>query len=284
MIEAVMVSVGCADQLRRTLPWNALQVDRVVVVTAHRDAETLRIVRSVEQAGLPVAPVLSESHRRHAVLNKGWMLDDGLQAVDKPWVVFTDADCFLPPEMDMLVGRLDPENLYYTVRKHVPADCPRRLLSKVVTHYDTDPGGNFAPWGYFQLFNVSQARYLGAIPVTDRFCSAGCVDHWFSHRWAPANRKPLGTGYEVLHLWHGPLATRWNGHGIEREPGLWYFGGQTTSHPEPVLQRTWPSPCWVRRTHILTLDSVTTWFDGSAQWESPTVPGQPYEFAVKVDE
>lgn len=261
MIEGVIVSVGTGDQLHRTLPYNRRWYDRCVVVTCDELSAEVALANDCEVMWSTAC------YDRGDAFNKGCMINVGIASLSLDgWLLFTDADCFLPEPVD--VGDLIVSNLYYMQRRHVPGTVVVPD-GRVLDYHKRDPYGNNAPWGYFQLCNGPYmiSRTGGRVP--ECFCSAGCVDHWLMRRFKRHVRLP---GY-VYHLWHGGLGSRWNGG--ERQG--WTFIGQT-----PLRQwiGQWPLPCEVRRTDVLSLE-VSKHYVTDVSFVEPK--GHVFEYAIWRD-
>jgi len=285
-IEAITVSVDCGDELRRTLPGKAAQSDHYIVVTATHDELSQRIAR---EAGAEVV-VTDACYEDHCSFNKGAMLNAGLRALKhRDWVVFTDADIFFPPDWREQIARLvlNPGCLYYTHRWHLPREVDSPDWALVTDYHLLDPHGNNMPWGYFQMWNVraSCLKATGPLRFPLCFCSAGTVDHWFCLRWPKDKRIRLPTEdrrFDVLHLWHGPLAERWNGRRVTA--AQWQYAGQTDISGEETWRAKWPVPCLVRRVDVSSLVEETRYYDGHPiAWSMPTRPGALYEFSARKE-
>lgn len=302
-IEAITVSVDCGDELRRTLPGRIRQFDRYIIVTASHDELTQQVAR---EAGAEVV-VTEACYDDHASFNKGAMLNAGLRALKHDdWVVFTDADVFFPPDWREQIGRLvlNPGCLYYTRRWHLPREVEEPDWNLVTDYHLLDPCGNDRPWGYFQLWNVrasclwkreerrekGEGSVFSAVsPLPFRFplcfCSAGTVDHWFCLLW-PKDKTILLPAedhrFDMLHLWHGPLAGRWNGRRARSDQ--WQYAGQSDIATEERWQAKWPVPCLVRRVDVRACCEETRYYDGRpVAWSTPTRPGVLYEFSTREE-
>lgn len=278
-LEGVVVSVDTGDQLARTLLHNAPIYDRLAVVTTPSDRESQAAARRHPNVEL----VISEAcYADGDAFNKGRMINAGLEALElDDWLLFTDADCFLPAYLRSRLARVrpDPDCLHYVRRWHLEADATEADTTRIIRKHAQDRAGNAMPWGYFQLCRAETAAKLcgGALEMPSCFCSAACIDHWLMSRWRPERRKKLPSDLYVLHLWHGPLGSRWNG----RSTQGWRFAGQSTTAPESRLRPSWPAPCLVRRTHVLTCQQHVVRYDGQdPDWPTPTIAGEPYEYAT----
>lgn len=283
-IDGLVVSVDCGDQLAKTLPANVGHFDRLIVVTAPRDERSQQVARD---CGAEI--VLADPHHGDSAFNKGHMLNAGLtRLAEADWVLLHDADVFLPPtlgELRQLI--LNPGCLYYTKRHHLPSHVTEPDWALVTDYELLDPQGNNNPWGYFQLFNIRASSISRPFRFPECFCSAGTIDHWTQAQWPKDKQISLADWagdhrFDALHLWHGPLASRWNGYA--EAGGRWRYAGQTNlGQSEEHWARQWPVPCRVRRINATTLDiEEIEWRGGRLpQWGSPQDRAAVYEYSVR---
>jgi hypothetical protein len=285
-IEGVVVSVDCGDQLARTLPANAPHFDHLVVVTAAHDEHSQQVARDCR-----VDLVVGDSHHADSAFNKGHLLNLGMQWLEPDdWILLHDADCFLPPTLGDELRKLilNPGCLYYTKRHHLPADVTEPDWALVTDYELLDPHGNNNPWGYFQLFNVRASSIRRPFRFPECFCSAGTIDHWTQAQWPKDKQISLADWagdhrFDVLHLWHGNLAARWNGPAPPN--GGWRYAGQTNlGQSEEYWAGLWPAPCRVRRTNAVTCEQEEVFWLGkhAPAWGKPAEPGAVYEYSVKT--
>ncbi len=229
-LEGFVVSVGCGEQLARVLPANAGHFDRFVVVTSSEDTQTQEVALATEG---PIELVISDDcYKNGDAFNKGRMLSHGLAALRlTDWVLNLDADILLPAGFGERIRRLvlNPGCLYYARRRALAADG---TLGRSGGTAD-----DFAPWGYFQLWNV-RAKALaklsqpGALRYPECFVSAGNVDTWWQLHWPWSKKIPLALAedpaWDVGHVPHGPLTARWNG---AKPNGGWRYAGQNNIQP-----------------------------------------------------
>jgi hypothetical protein len=109
------------------------------------------------------------------------------------------------------------------------------------------------------------------------------VDHWFCLQWPKDKtiRLPTdGRRFDMLHLWHGPLAARWNGY--RASPDRWRYAGQTDIAREERWRDRWPTPCLVRRVDVRACTEEVRYYDGRlVAWSTPTRPDVLYEFSTR---
>ncbi len=265
-LEALTVCVDYGAFLNATLPANIKNFDRYVIVTSPDDKKTQKVAKN---CGATL--VLTEAYRQNGdAFNKGAMINEGLQALDlTDWVLFTDADVFLPAGLRGKLASLvlNPGCLYYTSRYHLPSSIPAEIDAfrrnpdgalKLPMH---DPATNYSPWGYFQLFNT-RARVLegrGPQLVSEVFPSAGGVDHHFCMLW-PEDKQIIlpqqRRAFDTLHIPHGSLGTNWNGRNPKSAQG-WVASGQLTAAGLYIFH-PWPDKCYLKLTRIDTSEAVIT--------------------------
>lgn len=226
-LAAVVVCVGRAEHLKRTLKHNAEQVDQLVVVVAKGDPATWDVVRDASEevphltaaVGCVAASDKGQIERFQTyAFNKGFYLNCGLAAVkDADWVVLTDADVYLSPHLKEYVGShsLSPGVLYGTWRFEAKGS-------------EAPQGVNVEPNGYFQLFNRRADALKGKWPLvmSESFCSAGGIDSWFMQQW-PEDKRVIIPELAVMHIPHGEFGAGWNG-----TPGreCWFQVGTITAN------------------------------------------------------
>ena len=232
-LEAVLVCVGYAPALERTLLYTMTECDRVTVVTTPEDPATKQVVATLG-ADLVVSP---RRHEGGAEFNKGAMLNDGFRAIydrhrsdggEVPWILVTDADIILPEGCGgMIRGMiLNPGVLYYAERSQSPFGWTQDSwdLDGWLLEYGqdrsmsdrlklTDPATNARPWGYFQLFNPRAAALATlAAPAwySEAFGTAGGVDNHFQGHWDREKQYLLPV--RCVHLAHGTqIGVNWRG-------------------------------------------------------------------------
>jgi hypothetical protein len=221
-IEGVITSVGVADFLAHSLPYNRHQFDQLVVVTAHTDRETQRVCEYWN-----VRCVLTdrfESHLGHFC--KGAGINVGLKALDcDGWVVHLDSDIVVPPLFRQYIELtdLDKSYLYGADRFMVPnfeewvrfIGQPRLMHeNKVWLHMGEFPLGvrvvldqfqGYTPIGFFQMWHGRKAYVEG-------HTSAAREDTAFAAKW-PRNKRALLGEIVVYHLESekAAMGANWNG-------------------------------------------------------------------------
>ena len=197
-LSCVVVAVGNIPHVVHTVTENLQHVDQLVVVTDRPGI--------FPSNGVPpkLRIVHAQTPPADDAFNKGYYLNAGLAALDKPeWVLFTDADILLSDNLRefFFSHSWNPGCLYYTSRQE-----------------QASPGDiNKEPNGYFQLWNP-KAVAIGGLPTTpnklpsisEAFCSAGGVDSWFAAQY-PDDKRIFVPELGVTHLDHGEFSRRWNG-------------------------------------------------------------------------
>jgi len=219
-----------------------------VVVTTSHDTLTQEVAR---QHGATL--VISDRCYEHGdAFNKGKLLNAGLAALDKPdWVLFTDADVFLPRGLREYLRRtvLNPGCLYYTRRRHLPAADEATLAAFTDGKLSPaglvcEPGVDDRVSGYFQLWNplARAIRDRGRQLLTEDIPCAAGIDSWFALRWRSDKRLLLAAGggpLDVVHVPHGALGAHWNGSRAGAAHG-WRFGGWINKQGIAMFQ-PWPA-------------------------------------------
>jgi len=230
-------------------------------------------------------------HIARLVLNPGclyytrrWHLPQDAEEPD--WNLVTDRHLLDPGGNDRPWGYFQLWNVRASCLKsrggvgEMPADTETRR------HGDTEMGGIVArsPGSLSPLLPLSPSPCIPLrFPLC--FCSAGTVDHWFCLQWPKEKTIRLPAGdhrFDMLHLWHGPLAGRWNGR--RARPGQWQYAGQSDIAVEERWQAKWPAPCLVRRVDVRACCEETRYYDGRPiVWSTPTQPGVLYEFSTREE-
>jgi hypothetical protein len=117
MLTALTTSVDYADFLVETLPFTKEVVDRVIVITAPCDSETIRVAT---EAGADVF-VTEAFFRNDAVFAKGSAINAALQhyksELADSWLLHVDADVVLPERPPL--EHIDKDWLYGAQRKAI---------------------------------------------------------------------------------------------------------------------------------------------------------------------
>ena len=210
-MDGIVVCIGLSEDISKTLPWNWHHLDRLIVVTASLDHQTIDFAK---RHGVVV--VTCDDYREgHDSFNKGKCLNVGLDALaPSGWTLFFDADIMLNPSMyRMEESELDKDVLYYTTRHHIQSEAELTSVSDAWEAVMRMPHGplDSMPYGYFQLWHP-ESKHLEPIQrVSEQFPTAGGVDQWWAFRWPEASRKLLPSQYDVGHLAHGGFGARWHG-------------------------------------------------------------------------
>lgn len=208
-LTAVVVCVGRAKHLAKTLPLNRRQVN-VVVVTTLDDEETQQVALRNNATLHTSNACFEEDH----AFNKGRMINAALNSVGTDWILLTDADVILSDKLhEYLDGHtFNPGVIYGTCRRDI---AERDIRSRLTSQPMPLRGSNAEPNGYFQLFNRRASALAGrTYPnlLSDAFCSAGGVDTWLIQQYAKDKRVVIPE-IAVLHIEHlpdGRLGHGWN--------------------------------------------------------------------------
>lgn len=242
-IECVVVCVGYGDFLAQTLPENLPLVDRLVVVTAPSDAETIGVCRRHN-----VHYVTSEDHKRDGPFNKGRLINRALDQIGaKDWILHLDADIVLPRKFRDLVAlaHLDERVIYGADRCNLMGwDKWRRLKQYAGAwdnhaqqsghwfHPEATPGcrwvnaiHGYCPIGFFQLMHgsaLTDGGYRQRSYPQDHG-DAARTDVQFALQWDRRFRQVLPEVI-VLHLESEPstVGANWSGRTTPR------FGPEVT--------------------------------------------------------
>ncbi len=240
LIDAVTVCSGYADFLAETLPVNLPHLNRLVVVTAPDDWETMAVCKtfSVECRATNVMTT------NGLKFNKARGIDYGLAFLaSSHWVLHFDADIAFPPDMRraLLNRPMNPQWLYGADRVYCNSfeDWQSHLASHRHQHkygYRVDPprfnlGSRIAipsydgylPIGYFQLWHGSTGRRY---PTTQQD-GAEHTDILHAIQWGGEERHLL-PDFFVVHLdsQSSNVGANWKGRTTPRF-------GPALSHSEP---------------------------------------------------
>jgi hypothetical protein len=194
MIEAITVCVNYADYLPETLPQLKKYVDRIVVVTHPKDADTIKVVA---QQGVELYSTTA-FYADGAIFNKGAAINEGLSLLaNTDWVLHIDADIVLSDKI--ITTKLNDKYLYGVSRLRTPLHKWQRIKDGHSPTLHSMPrlyrAVQYVPSGYFQLWNAG--KYKLKYPVN---CpAANKSDVIFSMQWQPQHRKII-PNYTVLHL------------------------------------------------------------------------------------
>lgn len=269
----VVVCVGRAEHLRKTLNHNAALVDEMIIVSHPDDTETTRMFHgAITHPKIRVirSPRCFDDH--HA-FNKGKMLNDGIAAIEKPdWIILSDADIFLNPETLKYIKShaLNPGVLYGTTRLDLVNDAEVTLFEKLGMLPERRLHGKIdeQPNGFLQLFHPRAFAIRDRFPkvMAETFCSAGGVDSCFLQQW-PADKRVQIPELAVAHIHHGEkLGDGWNGKDrptVGHSSGRWEQCGVIQMSENPALTGylgfggvpLWPTALY-RCTETMTGESI----------------------------
>lgn len=234
-LECVVVSLNYGDFLAETLPLNLAHVDRMVVVTGHKDTLTKEVCRkwSVECIATDLFTEKGE------VFNKGAAINIGLGSLrQKGWILQLDADIVLPVTFRNMLDKsaLQRERLYGAERCNVLGwgrwnNVRQRWFSDpqfgyrylVTTRNDLPIGANvvhkqwgYVPIGYFQLWHSEYMRN-NELRYPETEGSAEHMDVQWAVRWPRKDRILLPT-VRVFHLESEPVRMGANWYGRTTKP------------------------------------------------------------------
>jgi len=225
-IEGVSVSVGYADFLAWTLPFNKQHFDKYVIVTSTEDKATQDICNywNVE------CIITDVFYEDNSPFNKGKGINVGLSKLSLDgYVVHMDSDIFLPPKTRMILDSVDlhPANIYSIDRlmcksfssfihhlsnplnQHGPDGIMRLTNFEYGSRLVDTSHEGWLPIGFFQLWcpNVSKVyEYSTEHGTADR------SDVLFTKQWPRHNRvlipELVGIHLESEQL---PMGINWSG-------------------------------------------------------------------------
>ena len=203
---AQRLRVALASWCRQQLPSGALEI--IVVNPASPDA-THEIVAAMATAypevrlrELPVDSALA--------LNKGRMINCGIDAARGEWVWLTDADCVFPRDAvsRLLAREPEPRSLVYGERRHLMRSATDALLAgRFAPDVDFDllaskhhGTRDVYPWGFTQIIHRSQLDRVRYREDQDHF--AGCDGTFLDDCRAAGLGETRLEGLVCLHLAH----------------------------------------------------------------------------------
>jgi glycosyltransferase involved in cell wall biosynthesis len=167
----MVVSVGYADQLRRTLPMWKRHLDQIIVVTAPEDAGTIAVAR---ENGVILART-DEFYRPvndiAPAFNKGGALRIADTLGSHEWIVLFDADIIPPDNCRDMIDGMTPGRVYSATR----ADERGHVIRE----------GSLAGW--FMAFNRNDPNAKHGDLFTS-WTHAGGFDTDLQNRWLPHQR------------------------------------------------------------------------------------------------
>lgn len=234
-IEAITTCVGYGDFLAATLPENLPLLDRLVVITAPDDVETIEVCRRHS-----VDCVRSDDHKRGGAFNKGRLIQRGFdQLGGQGWVLHLDGDIVLPRRFRDLLdwAHLDERRLYGADRINIVGyDAWRQLKAEKggwdnhsYQNYLRLPGQvgsrwaskhhGYVPVGFFQLAHGSELRDRGIHVKSYPYHhgDAARADVQFALQWDRRCRQLLPE-VVVLHLESqaASMGANWKGRTTKR--------------------------------------------------------------------
>jgi hypothetical protein len=227
-IECVSTCVNYADFLAHTLPMNKHQFDKITIVTAPEDKQTIKVC---DTYGVTCHRT-DAFQTRWGQFCKGMAINEGLTTLDKDaWIVHMDSDIILPAHFRDTLARasLDPTMIYGCDRMEVQSyeDWQRFFGSpeppiqgngifihtthapfRFGTRVQFKKSGGWIPIGFFQLWH----RESGELMYPEGHTNAAREDSLFPQRW-PRSKRGFLPEIIVYHLEseQAPMAVNWNG-------------------------------------------------------------------------
>lgn len=225
-LECVITSVGHADILAHTLPMNRHHFDKLIIVTAPEDKDTVRVC---DYYGVKYHATDSfQSRWGHFCKGKG--INEGLAKLDKKdWILHLDSDIVLPPHFrsELINMELDKSMIYGVDRYMVPSyKAWQQFIGKPDPHRTGNgffidlehapfPLGTrvafghengWIPIGFFQLWNAAS----GQLKYEEGHTDAGREDSVFPIRW-PRSKRGFLPEILTYHLESelSPMGTNW---------------------------------------------------------------------------
>ncbi len=233
-IECVTVCVGYADFLSHTLPLNRGQFDRLIVITAPEDKQTVKVCDTYGVRYHRTDSIRS----RWGGFHKARGINEGLQQLEMGgWVVHMDADIILPSHFRETIARadLDPTMLYGCDRMecHSYSEWQRYFGNpeppiqgngvfihtthapfRIGTRVQFQDAGGYVPIGFMQLWNPKSS---GVKRYPEDHTTAGKTDSQFAKLWV---RRKRGFLPEIIayHLEseQAEMSVNWSGRKTKR--------------------------------------------------------------------
>jgi hypothetical protein len=204
-VSCVTICVGYSDFLAHTLPLNQHHFDRMVVVTAPWDPETLKVCEYYRVEAIQTNQFMEEAgeFRKAIGINHGLR---SLYADPEGWICHMDADIVQPPHFRDSVRNawLDKSMLYGMDRAEFKSFAEwedfHRLPEPQVqggflihtmnagkpigTRLQFYHTGGYVPIGFFQMWHSG----LGQPEYPEKSSNAGATDAHFGTKWARAKR------------------------------------------------------------------------------------------------
>lgn len=239
MLTAITVCVDFDDLLEWTLPINAAQVDRFIVVSTLEDEKTAAVVAEARRELVHVELLTTNVfYAQEADFNKGAAIEEAFEYAGRDgWFMLLDVDTLLPTndpghgqfafkERCWPTIKKGPTDVLYGPSRRIVADLDDCMSNDAEARMDRryELLDQHAWWqypihqergfpGYCQIFHASALKSKPWYPTDWRH--AGGSDSEFEQKW-PADKK-VKVGWSVLHLgavgqgWHGRLLGRWDG-------------------------------------------------------------------------
>jgi hypothetical protein len=217
-MNGLTVSVGYDDFLALTLPRNAVNFARIVVVTTPGDRKTIQVAEEVENVTVLTTDVFSKGK---ATFNKGAAIEEGLEVLGREgWICVFDADIEMPGNWEESSWQWLETGFLYGARRRVQENPYQEELDFWTGHPArwlalplAPDSAKYGPWpathvtGSFHLYHAEDP-VLGQPPwYSAKWRHAAGFDSEFIAKWP--RKRHRHTPFEVLH--YGPIAENWWG-------------------------------------------------------------------------
>lgn len=210
-LDAVIVSVNCADFLSLALPENVEYFDNIYVSTVATDVDTINLCKKYNVNCV----ICEDPHDRNGhKFDKGYCIQEALKQIPdrNRWLLLLDSDIILPKDFNKKLNleKLDKSTLYGASRSFAwdyNEYLSYRFDGKQIDEFENIPGG----WGcgYFMLFNLNSDKILN-IPLSSVYPLGNLeTDMVLLERFHPQRVDVGKLDFNVLHL--GPHGSKYDG-------------------------------------------------------------------------
>lgn len=204
-MRAVIISVGYAQTLSSTLPWNRHHFDECMIVTTPGD-DSIAVAEANDCATHQTTSFYDDG----AYFAKYKAMEEALDVFGRHGrMAIIDADIAWPkviPDFEYKSGCL------YTPRRRMcPVVCNPILPEEAWSTFPVRDEEEFA--GYTQIFWADDPVLTETPWHQTNWIHAGGGDSFFQQKWSPANK--VRPPFDVLHM--GPCGKNWCGIGKTEE-------------------------------------------------------------------